>query len=238
MESETQEPRGGDAEGQPQSTAAQQPQPGAAAEPPVAATVDTPVATPVPPRPVVTRRLFILGGFWTTLSLALVGLVGPSLDFAFTRKVTGAARDVFVSADVIPEPGEDPVAIPEGRFFLLNLEPGPTPKGDDVPEPGGLLALWKKCPHLGCTVPYRSDFNFLGITGWFRCPCHGSTYTRRGGVIVAGPAPRPMDRFAIKLNEDGSVFVNEDGSIVVSVGLNVAQTGGLDNPSQVAPYNP
>ena len=227
MESETREPEGGDTGGQPQSSAAQQPQPAAAAEQPVAATVDTPVATPVPSRPIVTRRLFILGGFWTTISLALVGLVGPSLDFAFTRNPAGAVREVSVTPDRIPEPGADPVAIQEGRFFLLNLEPGTTPNGEETA--GGLLALWKKCPHLGCTVPYRADFNFLGRTGWFRCPCHGSTYTKEGGILVAGPAPRPMDLFEIR--------VQEDNSIVVNTGVTAAEKGSPENPSKTVEYN-
>ncbi len=224
MVSETQEPEGG---GQPQSSAAQQPQPAAAAEQPIAATVDTPVATPVPPRPVVTRRLFILGGFWSTISLALVGMVGPSLDFAFTRNPAGAAREVFVSPERIPAPGDDPVIIAEGRFFLLNLEAGTTPNREKTD--GGLLALWQKCPHLGCTVPWRPDFSFLVRTGWFLCPCHGSTYTKEGGILVAGPAPRPLDRFSIE--------VQEDNSIVVNTGVTVAETGAADNPSKTVEYN-
>jgi cytochrome b6-f complex iron-sulfur subunit len=191
------------------------------------ATVDTPVATPVPVRPVLTRRLFILGGFWSTLGLALVGLIGPSLDFSWPRKVAGAATKVFVSADRIPKPGEEPKVIPEGRFFLLNLEPGVTPHGEKTE--GGLLALWQKCPHLGCTVPWRSDFTFGDVTGWFRCPCHGSTYTKEGGVLVFGPSPRPLDRFPIE--------VKEDGSIVVSTGVTVAEKGSPDNPSQTVEYN-
>ena len=218
MESETQEPRGGDTGGQPQSSDAQQP---------VAATVDTPVATPVPSRPVVTRRLFVLGGFWSIMGLALVGLVGPSLDFAWTRNPAGAARDVFVREDLVPAPGDDPVPIVEGRFFLLNLEPGVTPNGEETP--GGLLALWRKCTHLGCTVPWRSDFNFLGRTGWFRCPCHGSTYTKEGGILVAGPAPRPLDLFAIE--------IQEDNSLIVSTGTAVAETGSAENPSKTVPYD-
>ncbi len=197
-----------------------------AAERPAPATVDTPVATPVPKRPVLTRRLFILGGFWTTIGLALVGRLGPSLDFAYPRRVTGAARDVFVSEDLIPGPGDEPVAIPEGRFFLLNLEPGVTPNGEETP--GGLLALWRKCPHLGCTVPWRPDFNFLGRTGWFRCPCHGSTYTKEGGILVAGPAPRPMDVFPLE--------VQEDNSIKVTTGGTAAEKGSADNPSKTVPY--
>ncbi len=220
MQSETQEPQGEAAQEEPEAAAAEAQQaPGA--------TVDTPVAKPVPTRSLVTRRLFILGGFWSTLGLALVGLLGPSLDFAWTRDPAGAARKVSVSRERIPGRGDDPVVVPEGRFFLVNLEPGVTPHGEETP--GGLLALWQKCPHLGCTVPWRADFTFQGRTGWFRCPCHGSTYTREGGVLVFGPAPRPLDRYSIE--------VKEDGSIVVSTGVQVAEKGGPDNPSKTVPYN-
>lgn len=217
MESDNEEARSEGAQPQPERPAAEQP---------AAATVDTPVATPVPKRHVLTRRLFILGGFWTTIGLALVGLVGPSLDFAYPRKVAGAARPVSVTSDRIPAPGDEPKVIPEGRFFLVNLKPGPTPNGEE--SPGGLLALWQKCPHLGCTVPWRSDFTFRGRTGWFRCPCHGSTYTREGGVLVFGPAPRPLDRFEID--------PQDDGSIVVKTGVTVAEKGSPENPSKTIPY--
>ena len=217
MESDTEEPQSEGTQTQPEPPAAEQP---------AAPTVDTPVATPVPTRHVLTRRLFILGGFWTTISLAVVGLIGPSLDFFYPRKVTGAVRDVFVSKDLIPGPGDEPVAIAEGRFFLLNLEPGTTPNGEETP--GGLLALWRKCPHLGCTVPWRADFSFLGRTGWFRCPCHGSTYTKEGGILVSGPAPRPMDVFPLE--------VQEDNSIKVTTGVTAAEKGSQENPSKTVPY--
>ena len=215
MESESQETEA--------QTEGAQPQP----EPAAAATIDTPIARPVPPRGVLTRRLFILGGFWSTLTLALVGLTGPSLDFWWPRTVAGAARRVFVSSDRVPKVGDDPVVIPEGRFFLVNLPPGTTPNGEETP--GGLLALWRKCPHLGCTVPWRADFTFLGRTGWFRCPCHGSTYTKEGGILVAGPAPRPMDLFTVE--------VQPDKSVVVTTGVTVAIKGGPANPSKTEPYD-
>ena len=218
MESNSEEPQSEGAQAQPDPAAAGQPAP---------ATVDTPVATAVPKRPVLTRRLFILGGFWSVIGLAMVGLLGPSLDFAWPRKVTGAARDVFVSKDRIPAPGDDPVAIAEGRFFLLNLEPGTTPNGEETD--GGLLALWRKCPHLGCTVPWRPDFNFLGRSGWFRCPCHGSTYTKEGGILVAGPAPRPMDVFPLE--------VQDDNSVKVTTGVTAAEKGSPENPSKTVEYN-
>jgi len=227
MESESQETEAQTEGAQPQpepATAAAQPP---AAQPAAAATIDTPIARPVPPRGVLTRRLFILGGFWSTLALAFVGLTGPSLDFWWPRTVAGAARRVFVSSDRVPKQGDDPVVIPEGRFFLVNLPPGTTPNGEETP--GGLLALWRKCPHLGCTVPWRADFTFLGRTGWFRCPCHGSTYTKEGGILVAGPAPRPMDLFTVE--------VQPDKSVVVTTGVTVAIKGGPANPSKTEPYD-
>src|SRR3990172_10022434 len=220
MQSESEAPQGGAGQEPPEPATAE-------AQRAAGATVDTPVAPPVPARALVTRPLFILCGFWSIIGLALVGLFGPSLDFAWQRKVAGAATKVFVSPDRIPAPGEDPVVIPEGRFFLVNLKAGVTPNGEQAEA--GLLALWRKCPHLGCTVPWRPDFTFLGRTGWFRCPCHGSTYTKEGGVLVYGPAPRPLDLFTLE--------VQGDKSVVVTTGVTVAIKGSPENPTQTPPYD-
>jgi cytochrome b6-f complex iron-sulfur subunit len=137
---------------------------------------------------------------------------------------------VTVPAARVPKPGDAPLWVQEGKFYLVNLAPG-----TGVPaafrsfakpsQKGGLLALWQKCPHLGCTVPWRPDFVYNddpGEGGWFRCPCHQSTYTK-SGVKVYGPAPRSMDTMELKLNGDGSVTV-ATGKI---------RRGGVDNP-QVA----
>ena len=61
--------------------------------------------------------------------------------------------------------------------------------------PGEFLALYAKDPHLGCMVPWRPDFEWDGQLGWFRNPCHGETYNRRGERVF-GPSPRDLDRFA------------------------------------------
>lgn len=194
-----------------------------------AQTVDTPIAKPLPRRPpVISRRLFILGGFWSGLMLAVVGIAGPSFDFVYPRNVKGFGGPVPVTPDRVPEAGEDPMRIFEGRFWLVNLESGVTPNGEETP--GGLLALWQKCPHLGCTVPWKPDFTFRDTKGWFRCPCHGSTYTKEGGVLVEGPAPRPMDVFPLT--------VEDDRSIIVRTGPDAAITGSAENPGRAVPYEP
>jgi cytochrome b6-f complex iron-sulfur subunit len=78
--------------------------------------------------------------------------------------------------------------------------------GSDV-DPGlpvdqrSVLALWRKCPHLGCQVPQLCD-----VSEWFECLCHGSKYTVLGEKRD-GPAPRGMDRFDV-LVENGTYIVD------------------------------
>jgi cytochrome b6-f complex iron-sulfur subunit len=175
------------------------------------------------------RRSFLRVSAFSGLALFTGGLLASFLAFFNLRKPTGFGGTVTVTADRIPRPGADPVRIPEGKFWLVNLN---GPEGDVLQAggTGGLLALYWKCPHLGCTVPWNPAFNgatvnFPGIIGWFRCPCHGSTYSK-AGIRVFGPAPRPMDTMAIRVNADGSVSVNT-GQI----------TGGAaDNPLRAVPY--
>lgn len=59
----------------------------------------------------------------------------------------------------------------------------------------GIIALYQKCPHLGCRVP-----NCVS-SQWFECPCHGSQYNRVGEK-KGGPAPRGMDRFGVSVAND------------------------------------
>ena len=65
----------------------------------------------------------------------------------------------------------------------------------------GIVALYQKCPHLGCRVPECTS------SQWFECPCHGSQYNRVGEK-KGGPAPRGMDRFAVTITADGSALID------------------------------
>ncbi|WBL34734.1 ubiquinol-cytochrome c reductase iron-sulfur subunit [Tepidiforma flava] len=175
------------------------------------------------------RRSFLRVSAFAGLTLFTGSLLASFLGFFNLRRPTGFGGTVTVTADRIPRPGADPVRIPEGKFWLVNLN---GPEGDvlQVGGTGGLLALYWKCPHLGCTVPWNPAFNgaqvnFPGIIGWFRCPCHGSTYSK-AGVRVYGPAPRSMDTMRLTVNADGSVNVNT-GQIT---------SGSSENPLREVPY--
>ncbi len=70
-----------------------------------------------------------------------------------------------------------------------------------VREEGGFYALRAVCTHLGC-IP-----NWLPDQRKFRCPCHGSGF-HADGKNFEGPAPRPMERLKISLDEDGQIVVD------------------------------
>ena len=80
----------------------------------------------------------------------------------------------------------------------------------------GVMALYQKCPHLGCRVP-----NCVS-SQWFECPCHGSQYNQVGEKR-GGPAPRGMDRFAVSV--DGGVLVVDTGTIVQGPPIGTNTTG-------------
>ncbi|MEO8540936.1 MAG: Rieske 2Fe-2S domain-containing protein [bacterium] len=176
------------------------------------------------------RRSFMRVSAFAGVMLFSGSLIAGFLGFFNLRGPKGFGGVVNVAKSRIPVPGADPVRITEGKFWLVNLTGA---QGDvlGVGGIGGLMALYWKCPHLGCSVPWNPGFNgatvnFPGLIGWFRCPCHGSTYSR-AGVRVFGPAPRPMDTMALTVNGDGSVNVNT-GKIT---------RGAADNPLRATSYN-
>ena len=166
--------------------------------------------------------MLVVGGFWSGLFLALAGIFGSPLDFIGPRKLGAFGQPYTVAASQVPSPGGEPLRFPTGRFYLSHMATG------QEGSPGGILAIYQKCTHLGCTVPWRPDFQFAASKGWFRCPCHGSTYTRGAAIIVFGPAPRPLDTMAVEVTDNGDVVVNT-GAIT---------KGSIDNPKRVLPYNP
>lgn len=128
-------------------------------------------------------------------------LLWPNKTGAFGSELTVSAADV-------PPVGGDPLWNIQGKFYLMH--------NDD-----GLLALYTKCPHLGCTVPWVGPPDSAQA---FQCPCHGSMYDYNG-VLTAGPAPRPMDLMRITV---------EPGAVKVNTG-DISQRAGYD-PSQAVPY--
>jgi cytochrome b6-f complex iron-sulfur subunit len=65
-----------------------------------------------------------------------------------------------------------------------------------------IFAIKSVCTHLGCTP------NWLEAEQKFKCPCHGSGFYK-DGVNFEGPAPRPLERYAIRVSDDGQLEVDK-----------------------------
>ena len=142
-----------------------------------------------------TRRQFLAIG-WTAAGLIAAGeSAGAALALMYPRVETGAFGGKVAIGTLqdalrnLPDEKANPDDTFKnmGRFYLTRTA-------------DGLLALYRKCTHLGCVVPWNE------AEDQFHCPCHGSLYNRKGEVL-GGPAPRPLDLFAISV-EGGNLVVD------------------------------
>lgn len=136
----------------------------------------------------ITRRDFLQYAWAATgaLTLAAGGVV--SLQFFAPRVVSGEFGGVFDLGPVDDFPPGSVTPVTSGRFYLV--------RQDD----GGFVALYQKCTHLGCAVPWEPE------QGQFVCPCHASAF-EMNGTVLNPPAPRPLDRFPVTIL-DGQVSVD------------------------------
>jgi len=81
----------------------------------------------------------------------------------------------------------------------------------DVAGQQQIYALKTVCTHLGCTP------NWLEAEQKFKCPCHGSGFYK-DGVNFEGPAPRPLERYAIRVADDGQLEIDKSRSFQEELG--------------------
>ncbi|MBC8507044.1 MAG: Rieske 2Fe-2S domain-containing protein [Anaerolineales bacterium] len=134
----------------------------------------------------ITRSQF-LGIAWGG-SLALIFAQVAVALLRFIQPISTGGFGGLVYAGKIDEFAIDSVnRILAGRFFISRT-------------PDGIMALWQKCTHLGCAVPWDEK------EGKFHCPCHGSVFDVYGEVL-SGPAPRALDYFPVEI-KSGEVWVD------------------------------
>jgi len=157
------------------------------------------------------QGIYYLAFFWPKLT----GGFGADIDAGL---ITDLENQVHTSDGAIL-----PLFIPEAKAYLVPAPPTLSAEfaGKSV-EAGGLMALFQRCVHLGCRVPWCATS--IG----FECPCHGSKYNS-AGEYFAGPAPRNLDRFVVEIRNDDH-FVIRTGSII--------QTPRAPKPSVQYPQGP
>jgi cytochrome b6-f complex iron-sulfur subunit len=137
-------------------------------------------------KPLLSRRNFLGVALFSSLTVLFGQSIVALLNYL--RPQSGGGFGGLVYAGKVEEFAVNSVNhILSGRCYIARLE-------------DGMLAVWQKCTHLGCAVPYDE------AAGQFHCPCHGSVFNNVGEV-TGGPAPRPLDTFPITI-KGGEVWVD------------------------------
>jgi menaquinol-cytochrome c reductase iron-sulfur subunit len=147
------------------------------------------------------RRRFYLTfiyGLWGAIGAALAA---PALLYLFLPPKTRAESDWVEAGDVASLQPKIPVE----WVFRKNRVDGWKVSSEKqtawvvkLPDQQ-IVAFGPQCTHLGCAYHWEER------SSEFLCPCHSSVFSADGKVI-SGPAPRPLDRYATKI-ENGKLLL-------------------------------
>ena len=152
----------------------------------------------------ISRRGFMRRMLGAGIGLLSLEFLGGTLAFLWPNLTGGLGGliEIGTATDINGQQPKwktgEPYIYTKARLFFVNVPAGKSlvdGSNQTVEDPKDqVLALYRKCPHLGCQIPQLCDKSH-----WFECLCHGSKYTILGEKRD-GPAPRGMDRFTHSLS--------------------------------------
>lgn len=183
----------------------------------------------------ISRRSFMRRMLGVGVGLLSLEFLGGTLAFLWPNLTGGLGGQIEIgtATDINAQQPAwktgEPYIYTKARLFFVNVpaakslvdgsnqtieDPGDKVSPDVAPVDRSVLALYRKCPHLGCQIPQLCD-----ASHWFECLCHGSKYTVLGEKRD-GPAPRGMDRFNVSMN--GSTYVVDTSEIITGPPIGTA----------------
>lgn len=139
-------------------------------------------------KPAIDRRSFFQVGAAVLSTVAAAELAAAGLLFLQARSLEGQFGGVITAGPVDSFAAGSVTEFKEGNFYLVRA------------ADGGFLAIYRRCPHLGCTVNWAQEKEK------FFCPCHASSFDAYGefqNQLVS----RALDTFPVFF-EDGMVKVD------------------------------
>ena len=166
----------------------------------------------------VSRRSFMRRVLGAGVGLLSLEFLGGTIAFLWPRPAEGmGVLHRLGTLDEINAAYPDwahgtPIEFRAARAFVVNVPAATSmamgePAVVTAPTADQILALWRKCPHLGCMIPPACESRSR-----FQCYCHQSTYNIIGEKLELGPAPRGMDRFPVRIN--GGVVVVDTSELI------------------------
>ena len=146
----------------------------------------------------------------------------PALDRRRFLSIAGSSAGLVLVAGAVPACG-DPNEAPFGQVAAGNISAlslGAVMvigKAVIARDADGVYAMTGVCTHMGCIVHDVAHVLANGL----RCACHGSSYDSNG-VVLGGPAPRPLQHYAVTIAADGSLTIEGDKPVSATTRTPVA----------------
>ena len=139
------------------------------------------------------RRFFLtfIYGLWSSIAAALAA---PALLYLFLPPKVRRESEWIEAGDITTLQPKIPVEM----VFRKNRVDGWKISSEKqtawvVKLPDQIVAFGPQCTHLGCA------YHWDEAKSEFICPCHNSVFAANG-VVTSGPAPRPLDRYDVKID--------------------------------------
>jgi menaquinol-cytochrome c reductase iron-sulfur subunit len=140
------------------------------------------------------RRSFLTAAICGLWALMTVALAAPAAIYLFSPRKRSRSGEWTEASELaslkLNEPEE--VVFRRNRFDGWRVIHEKTSAWLIRTSENQVIALAPQCTHLGCAYHWDEQRrNFL-------CPCHTSAFSREGEVL-SGPAPRPLDRYDVRV---------------------------------------
>ncbi len=148
------------------------------------------------PTEVATRRTFYRKLIHLLTSLTGAGLALPALAYLFLPARSGTASRWTEAGSLTRVPENRPTELIFQKKRVDGWKTAYQRSSAWVVRSGAeLTAFAPQCTHLGCAYHWSEQRRE------FVCPCHDSRFSLDGRVI-SGPAPRPLDRYEVRIEGD------------------------------------
>ena len=146
------------------------------------------------------KVIWLVAGGITVVAAAATSFVAlPNAILFFLRRRARQALEESATVFRVGQPSDFSIGV-DTRFLQSH-------RVCVVRNASRLYVIYARCSHMGCTP------DWVGSENKFKCPCHGSRFCMESafdgnGINCAGPAPRPLDRVHVEVDENGKVIAD------------------------------
>ncbi len=162
--------------------------------------------------PTATRRKFLELGIYAVAAGVGVVVAVPTIGYFIAPATENSGQEVRVTVGKVADfanqlelkgkPLKDVEYVDSFKKSTITKQVFVRALKANATDPKDFLVLDSTCTHAGCSVALKTD----RPESYLYCGCHSSYYDKNGKV-TAGPAPKPLGKYDIKI-VNGDITIN------------------------------